>query len=67
MEAAAIIAAITQATKLAATLYEMAEDASANFSSQDQAKLKAALADIKAENDEGFARLDAKLTAAAQQ
>lgn len=36
------------------------------FNETDQATLKEALADAQAENDEGYARLDAKLAEAAQ-
>lgn len=36
------------------------------FTTTDQATLKEALADARADNDEGYARLDAKLAAAAQ-
>ena len=41
-------------------------DAKAMLSPQDQETAQAALADIQADNDEGHARLQAKLQAAAQ-
>lgn len=62
---------LTAATKLVAAgiqhepeIVETFHQAIAALHPQDQETAKAALADIEADNDEGYARLDAKLAAA---
>lgn len=45
-------------------IISLAQTAIATMQPHDQETAKAALADIQADNDEGFARLDAKLAAA---
>ena len=45
-------------------IIELAQSAAATLGPQDQATAQAALADLQADNDEGFARLDAKLAEA---
>lgn len=51
------------ATPAALALVDAVKDI---FDEEDQATLKEALADVQAENDEGHARLQAKLKAAAE-
>lgn len=55
-----------QANALRAEFVELYEEAVQLLKLKDQPTAKEALADIQADNDEGYARLKAKLAAAAQ-
>lgn len=55
-----------QLAALTATVTDLVAEARSALSSDDEAKLKAGLADLQKRNDEAFARVSSKLKAAAQ-
>lgn len=69
MDFANVLGAIFQAAPIlgqAPALVEVLRDVITTFDGDDQQELKDALADARADNDEGHARLQAKLAAAAE-
>ena len=69
MDFTTVLGAIAQAAPIinsAPALLHLFGDVIESFDDVDQAELKEALADARAENDEGHTRLQAKLAAAAK-
>lgn len=61
----AILALIQAAGPALAGIIDLVHSARSTLSTDDQATLDAALSDLRAQNDATFARVDAKLAAAA--
>lgn len=59
-----ILATIEAAQRVYASVVALAEDAAQALSTSDQGELRNKLMDLREQNEEGFARLDAKLAAA---
>lgn len=66
MPIAGILALIQAAGPLLSSVFSLAHSTADNLSQDDLVKLQTALAGLQAQNDADFARIDAKLQAAAQ-
>lgn len=67
MNPTVVIAALNAAVQVAKALQPLAAQAMAVASTADQAAIKVALADLQAQNDAIFSRVQDKLRAAAEQ
>jgi uncharacterized membrane protein YgcG len=67
MDLLKILALLQQLAALGGTVADLVEDAKATLSSDDEAKLKAALADIEHRNNTSYSRIRAKLAKASGQ
>jgi hypothetical protein len=66
-DALKLLAILQQLAALGATVADLVEKATENLNSDDEAKLKAALAEIEGQNNTSYARIRAKLVKASGQ
>lgn len=67
MDVLKLIAVIQQLASLGATVADLAAEAASNLSSADEAKLKAALAELEDRNNDSYSRVRDKLVKASGQ